>query len=290
MKSVSTSTQLKRRKSNQDFMLKRMELIHKQADGIIDVPHRHDYYTVVFAAQVRGKHVIDYKSFSFEDRQVYFVSPGQVHQVVTAGKPEGWVITFTRDFMTENNIPERFISNLNLFRQFGDSPPLNLKADDFIQIKDILLQMEACLPLEMKYRNRALGAYLQLFLIYCNNSCSPDLSELDEEHSGICMLRDFKSLVDQNFKNWHKVNTYASEIHISPKHLSQTVKDITGKTAKEFIQDRIILEAKRMLLHTQLNVKEIAYFLGFDEPLHFSSFFKRQCNISPSAFREGKSL
>ena len=142
--------------------------------------------------------------------------------------------------------------------------------------------------MELTYRSRALGALLQLFLIHCNNSSSVNPSHLDEENSGVCILRDFKHLVDEKYASWHKVNEYAAEVHLSPKYLSQTVKQFTGKSAKEFIQDRLVLEAKRLLLHTELSVKEVAYRIGFEEPLHFSSFFKKKVNISPTLFRDRK--
>ena len=101
----------------------------------------------------------------------------------------------------------------------------------------------------------------------------------------MCILRDFKHLVDARYHQWHKVNDYAAEVHLSPKYLSQTVKQFTGKSAKEFIQDRLVLEAKRLLLHTDLSVKEVAYKIGFEEPLHFSAFFKKKAGVSPSSFR-----
>ena len=141
---------------------------------------------------------------------------------------------------------------------------------------------------ELTYRNRALGSLLQLFLIYCNNSSQLDATQIDEDNSGICILRDFKQLVEENFNKWHKVKEYASEIHISPKHLSQTVKNITGKVAKDHIQDRIVLEAKRLMLHTDLTIKEVAYSTGFEEPLHFSGFFRKQVGVSPSQFRKSE--
>lgn len=288
MKPAKNQVDLKRRKPSNKFLLQRMQTIQEQTGGKTDVPHRHDYYTVILVESAEGKHVVDYQTYYFGSKQVFFVSPGQIHQVLTYGIPQGWVFTFSRDFMAENNIPEQFISNLNLFRQFGETPPIELDSENFDRLKDIILMMESCVPRDLKYKTRALGAYLQLFLIYCNNTCSLELKELDEENSGICMLRDFKNLVDQHYMKWHKVGKYASEIHISPKHLSQTVKDMTGKTAKEYIQDRIILEAKRYLWHTNLSVKEIALNLGFEEPLHFSGFFKKRSKISPTSFRDLK--
>ena len=265
-----------------------MELIYDQAAGKIDVPHRHDYYTVIIIEEAEGRHVIDYQSYDLSPLQVYFVSPGQVHQMVTLSRPKGSVFTFSQDFLVENNIPESFITNINLFRQFGETPPLAIDETTFGRLSRILEEMEECLPLDLHYRNRALGALLQLFLIYCNNSCLLDPKQLDEEHSGVCMLRDFKALVNQNFAKWHKVGEYAPTLHITPKHLSHTVKSLTGKTAKELIQDRLTLEAKRLLFHTDLTIKEIAYRLGYEEPLHFSSFFKKQAGESPSQYRQGR--
>ncbi len=277
---------IENRKPNTDFYLQDMGVIFDQVDGAIDVPHRHDYYTVLLVEKATGKHLIDYRSFPFQSREVHFVAPGQVHQVATTTKPKGWVFTFSRDFLVENNIPENFITNINLFRTFGHSPPLAIDQTTHQRLFSIIKQMQECLPLNLTYRNRALGALLQLFLIHCNNSAAVDPNQLDEENAGVCILRDFKHLVEDNYAKWHKVNEYAAEIHLSSKYLSQTVKQYTGKSAKEFIQDRLDLEAKRLLLHTDLSVKEVAYRIGFAEPLHFSGFFKKNAGISPTQFRE----
>lgn len=280
------SNKISNRRPNTDFNLQKMGVIYEQVNGQIDSPHRHDYYTVLLIEKAKGKHVIDYQTFLFQELEIHFVSPGQVHQVALTEKPKGWVMTFSKDFLLKNNIPENFISNINLFKPFGDAPPLKVDKATFNRLLNIVKEIETCLPPHLKYRSRALGALLQLFLIYANNSLKLDDSQLKEDDRGVCILRDFKKLVENRFKKWHKVNNYASEIYISPKHLSQTVKNITGKTAKEFIVDRITLEAKRLLLHTELSIKEISHAVGFEEPLHFSGFFKKNTGISPSMFRK----
>ena len=267
------------------FSLQRMEAIYDQAQGAVDQPHRHDYFTVVLVEAARGMHHIDFMDYALGERQVFFISPGQVHQLVATERPQGWVITFSADFLADNAIPQTFIYNLNLFRFFGESPPLHSDATTWARLDRTARDMEACLPQELVYRNRALGALLQLLLIYCNNSCTLDSRQLDEQDAQVCLLRDFKQRVEKQFREWHKVSAYASDISISPKHLSETVRNLTGKTAKAHIQDRLVLEAKRLLRHTEKTAKEIAYELGFTEPLHFSSFFKKQTGQSPTAFR-----
>jgi AraC-like DNA-binding protein len=274
------------RKGEIDFRLQKMDVIYEQTHGAIDVTHRHDYFTVLIIDQATGTHIIDYNSFDFNTHEVHFVSPGQVHQVALTAKPKGSVITFSKDFLIKNNIPISFISNINLFQDFGNTPPLKLDKATFEKLNSLLDEMTTCLNADLNYGNRAVGALLQLFLIYCSNSTKLNKAQINEDNAGICILRDFKNLVEENFKDWHKVKDYAANIHISPKHLSQTVKNLTGKVAKDHIQDRITLEAKRLLMHTPMSIKEIAYNVGFDEPLHFSSFFKKNTGLSPSVFRE----
>lgn len=279
---------LKNRKGKVDFRLQRMENIYDDAGGGTDIAHRHEYYTVLLVEKAEGFHVVDYTKFAFDTFEVHFVSPGQVHQVGLTKRPKGSVMTFTRSFLMNNNIPESFISNINLFQNFGNTPPLKLDRETFQRLSKIIDEMETCLTLDMNYGSRAGGALLQLFLIYCNNSSELNTNQLDEENAGICILRDFKKLVEGKYIEWHKVKDYAADLHISTKHLSQTVKDLTGKVAKEHIQDRLVLEAKRLLLHTKLTIKEIAYEIGFEEPLHFSGFFKKRVGVSPSHFRQKK--
>lgn len=260
--------------------------IWDQANGQADQPHRHDYYTIVLVEQAKGQHHIDFREYPLASDQVYFIAPGQIHQLVAQERPRGWIITFTTDFLVANNIPDRFLSNLNLFQFFGESPPLTIDADLRQTLLRTVADMAECLASGLVYRDRALGALLQLFLIYSNNSCTLDNRQHDEDDPGVCLLRDFKQRVDRHYTDWHQVADYAADLHITAKHLSHTVRTLTGKTAKAFIQDRLTLEARRLLLHTNRSVKEIAYALGFTDPLHFSAFFKKQTQQSPSAFRD----
>ncbi len=273
------------RAPQQRFIMDRMETIFDRSEGKTDHPHRHQYYTVLVVKEGEGEHTIDFAAQPIGPRQVHFVAPGQVHQVKTPVRPLGAVITFTTDFLLLNNIPTSFISDINLFRAFGDHPPLELLAEPFERVWGIVGQMEEQWSQQRPHRDRALGALLQLFLIHCYQHCQlPVADPVQDRQVGI--LRAFKQLVEGHFRQWHKVREYAEALHLHPRYLSQTIKSLTGDTPKSLIQDRLGLEAKRYLLHTELSIKEIAYRLGYEEPLHFSGFFKKQVGHSPSEFRE----
>ena len=96
----------------------------------------------------------------------------------------------------------------------------------------------------------------------------------------------FKDLLETNFKNQKQVNFYAKELIITEKRLNQATSKVFGKTPKEIIDDRIILEAKRVLAHTTESIKEIGYVLGFDEPTNFIKYFKKHSLVTPVEFRE----
>ena len=274
-----------RREAKTNFNIRDMGDMHDEVSGKPDIPHRHDYYTVLLIEEATGNHIIDFVEFEFGNQEVHFVAPGQVHQVMLKQRPKGWFFTFSRDFLVENNIPETFISNINLFQPIGSSPPLLLDNKSYKKLEAIVNDMIMCSPSDLTYSRRALGALLQLFLIYCNNSSQLEPSQLDEKSARICTLRTFKQLIEKHYKEWHKVKEYASELNITPKHLSKSIKSTTGRTAKDHITDRILLESKRLLHHSNLNVKEIAYTIGFEEPLHFSGLFKRLTGVSPTAYR-----
>ncbi|MEM6723359.1 MAG: AraC family ligand binding domain-containing protein, partial [Bacteroidota bacterium] len=136
----------KLRSPSLDFMLQSMGKIYEATHGMVDEAHRHDYYTVLFIKQAKGEHLVDFNRYPFGEKQVFFVSPGQLHQVVATDKPDGWVITFSRDFLIENNIAESFILNINLFKSFTEAPPLLVDQQTFSKLQGVIDQMVICLP------------------------------------------------------------------------------------------------------------------------------------------------
>ncbi len=269
-----------------DFILKDMGKLYDSFDGQSDAPHRHDYYTILLIEKAKGEHLVDFHSYDLFDHSLFFIYPGQVHQLHAYERPEGWVINFSQMFLVQNNIPERMINDVYLFNVHGESPPLPVTEDHFQHYKDIIRQIEQYSQLDPGYKNDALGALLKLMLIQSNNHCSLQKERNPQTiETGNQLVRHFKQLIDENYKELHKVSDYANQLSVTSDYLNKSVKSITGKSAKEFILDRILVEAKRVLLFTETSNKELAFDLGFEEPAHFSNFFKKYTNSSPMDFR-----
>ncbi len=269
-----------------DFILKNMGELYDATGGSPDRPHRHSYYTILLVRQARGIHVIDFREYPLAGTSLHFVYPGQVHQVIAKEKPEGWVINFSKHFLLHNHITDQMIDDVYLFNKYSETPPLPVPEDQFDNYTDIIRQIRLYDSMEMDYKRDAQGALLKLLLIQSNNHCSRHNTDNPQTiETGNQLVRRFKELIDQHYQQYHKVSDYAEMLAVTSDYLNKSVKTVTGKSAKEYILDRILVEAKRVLLFTELTNKELSYTLGFEEPSHFSNFFKRYSGLSPLDFR-----
>lgn len=286
MNTVKTNEKIDIDKQEVNFAISRMEDTYTNWKVKVNKPHRHNYYTVLIIKKAKGLHKIDFNNYSLDKRQIYFVAPGQVHQIVEKEKSEGYAMIFSCNFLIKNAIPLSFISSLNLFHNYGQSPPLLPDNEQFNRIENFLKQLFSLFHSDTEMKDLSIGAYLKLLLIECNNICEINPVESDIITSIGNLLRTFKIEVDKNYKQEHSTNFYAGQLNISSDHLNRSIKSKTGKTAKEYIQTRIMIEAKRLLCFSDLSNKEIGFELGFNEPANFSAFFKKNTQLSPSKFKK----
>jgi AraC family transcriptional regulator, transcriptional activator of pobA len=271
---------------NVTFTLKRMEDVYRKTNGAPDIPHRHDYYTIIFIERGQGTHFIDFTEYEIADRSIFFIMPGQMHQVILSSEPTGWIITFTEEFLIANSIPDKMINDIYLFNDYGQSPPLPINENDMPVYKNLILQMAHFEKSLETYTQEAVGSLVKVFLIQGNNHCSlrksnnPQLVETSNH-----ILRTFKQLLNKKYATDHMVSNYADELAVTSDYLNKTVKNLTGKSAKDHIQSKLITEAKRSLLFSNISNKELAYELGFEESAHFNNFFKKATGQTPSEFR-----
>jgi AraC family transcriptional activator of pobA len=269
------------------FVIKTMEEVDQQLGGISDQPHRHNYYSVIWSQTATGKHMIDFKEYPILPHQIFFVSPGQVHQIVTDPDPTGYVMLFTPEFLESNSIRNDFISNLRLFRKSDETPPLPLNEYLIGKLKPFAEEMLSAFHFQKEMYSEIIGAYLKLILIECNENCSLS-SNTNTQYIevGKTIVKNFKAIVEKHYMEWHQVKDYADALNVTPNYLNEVIKSSVQISAKEYIQNRLILEAKRMAIFTAKSGKEIGFELGFEDPSHFSKFFKTNAGQSLQYFKE----
>jgi AraC family transcriptional regulator, transcriptional activator of pobA len=269
------------------FSFKKLEDLYSRLDGKrSNAPHRHNYYNIYYIEKGKGTHVVDFMEYEIEDNQLYFVLPGQMHRLVFEELPVGRIISFTEEFLITNAIPDYLINDIYLFDEYGQSPPLPIHENSLSVYQNLFAQIEFFSSSIEKYTMEAVGALVKLLLIQCNNHCSLNKSDNPQFlETTNHILRNFKQLLNKHYAESHMVNDYADKLAVTPDYLNKTVKSITGKSAKEHIQSKLIVEAKRSLLFSGLSGKELAYTLGFEESAHFNNFFKKNTGLTPTEFK-----
>lgn len=269
-----------------DFSIKRMEDSYDIATVRTPVPHRHDYYAIYYIIEGTGTHTVDFMEYEIQNRQLYFLLPGQMHKLEFTSKPKGFIVSYSEQFLISNAIPDYLINDIYLFNDYGQSPPLPIHESSAAIYLSLFEQMELFSASLEKYTHDAVGALVKLLLIQSNNHCSlkkeenPQLLETTNH-----LLRSFKQLLNKHYVEHHMVNDYADMLAVTPDYLNKTVKSITGKSAKDHIQSKLITEAKRWLLFTNQSNKELAFSLGFEESAHFNNFFKKNTGMTPTEFK-----
>jgi AraC-like DNA-binding protein len=273
------------------FVIRTLEDIERDQGVFVDDPHRHNFYSIIWSVTGTGRHIIDFREYPIEPSSIFFVSPWQVHQIITDPGSTGYLMLFTPEFLQKNSIREDFISNLRLFRDSDETPPLPVNERTSVQLMSFADEMNKAFLSSDEMKFETIGAYLKLFLLTCNNLCTlyPDTNTQNLE-VGRALVQRFKDLVEQRFSEWHQVQDYARELNVSPGYLNDVISAAIHKPAKEYIQNRIILETKRLSLFTTKSIKEIGYELGFEDPSHFSKFFKTFTGNSIVGFREAHHL
>lgn len=283
---------LQHENENVFFAFRTVEENHLKEEAHKSVPHRHDFYTIILVKNAEGSHFIDYEEHKLSSQIAFFVSPGQVHQVIIENdNPSGDILMFNQEFLTRNYISEDFISNLGMFSCGVNTPPLCLPKESFDKLSYWSNQINQAFNENSAFKFDIIASNLKLFLIECNRHSIQSMDKNPQNiQSGRPIIKQFKDLLEKHFTNWHKANEYAAAMNITPDYLNNVLKTNIGKTTKEMIFQRIILEAKRLGLHTSSSNKEIAYQLGYEDPSHFSRIFKKETNQSFTAFRKDLEL
>ncbi len=272
------------------FFYKTMEEIATEieATSIASTPHRHNYYSIIWVREGTGKHFIDFKNYSVAPGTIFFISPEQVHDLRMDPGHAGDVMLFTTDFIEQNGIPVNWLQESGFFFRCDDVSPLLIPLHyDITSLRSTISQIAKEYKDQSSFYNEAIAALLKLFLLECKRIRAITGHATEERlYAKAQIIKQFKDLLDANFQQWHKVSDYAAELHITPNYLNEVLSNETGMSAKDFIINRIMLEAKRYATYSQTSAKEVAYQLGFDDPAHFSKLFRQHQGDSFTGFRE----
>ncbi|RRD56972.1 AraC family transcriptional regulator [Tannerella forsythia] len=232
-------------------------------DPEVEWPHRHSFFSLVWFTGGSGFYVIDFEEYEIKPNRIFLVSPKQVHNWDYSESSKGYIIT------TDYSLGKEL--NLCCLSPYLD---INDKLKNLLEIAfpDLIenFQLRNDISIDIQY------IYKQVERFAAKNQ--------QQHYTTNSQLIQFKKLISENRNHLLTINEYAEQLHLSGEQLNTLCKTYTGTSAKQYILDLKITEAKRQLIYTSCNINEIAYSLGFDDSSYFSRIFKKKTSFSPSDF------
>lgn len=247
-------------------------------------PHKHDFFEILFLTKGSGIHEIDFQNHEIKENTIFFLSPGQVHDIKTSGDVQGFIFLFTSEFYLFNKQNKNRILELPFFYNISnDTPPLHIEdKNDIVFIHSLFERGTHSFSNNSENSDEVIEAILDLLLVTCE-SLYPYKADITG-HKGKLLVKRFQQLIEENFQFNYNVSHYADLLNVSANHLTETVRKVTGQKSNDLIKSRTLLEAKKLLKFTDLTISEVAFQLNFKDQSYFSRVFKRYFGHSPKEF------
>lgn len=275
---------------SQEFEILDLSLLYTKAKSILTNPHRSGFYHIIWFQDCNVTHLVDFNPIKIKPHSLLFLNKDIVHRFDNKEQLKGKIILFTDTFFCKTEADVRFLRKSILFNDLLSVSQIHIENQSEL-FKTILQLMATELEITTDdLQATILQNFLHNFLL---------LSEREIRNQNFIKIKKgpdldyvilFKDLLEANYKSQKQVNYYAKQIIISEKRLNQATTKVLGKSPKELIDERVLLEAKRILAHTTESVKEIAYYLGFEEPTNFIKYFKKHTAATPTEFREQNAM
>lgn len=209
-------------------------------------------------------------------------------RVITSSKNwtldmEGYITIFNMDFFLQNNFSHKYIENKKILSS-SIQPYVQLSDSEAKEIEDIFETILKEKKQEGNYNNELIALKIIELLILSERLFDKKLN-LEMTVPSIDIIKRFLDLLEANFSKERSVKFYAAKLAMHPNSLNALIKKHTGTTAKESIQNRVLIETKYLLHSTNLSIKEISNQVGFNDPNYFTSFFTKYENTSPGNYR-----
>lgn len=274
----------------QEFELVDLAVLYENFKDTLTSIHRTGFYHIIWFQQGNPVHWVDFNPIKIKANSLLFLSKDTVQRFDHTIRFSGKAILFTDNFFSLTEEHTRFLHNSPLFNNLLSISQIKLKKKS-TQFVSLLQQMtEELQHTKDNAQADILRNLLHNFLL---------LAERERQEQGFTNIKKgadldyvmlFKDLLEVSYKKQKKVTYYARQIIVTEKRLNQATSKVLGKSPKELIDNRVLLEAKRILAHTNESVKEIAYHLGFEEPTNFIKYFRKHTTLTPTEFREENKL
>lgn len=258
--------------------------------GHIDVPplpvEKSEPYYLIWIFDGDSIFSVDFTEYKCKGKNLLFLSPFQLLKWSASRAEKIDVIRFHGDFYCIEYHKEEVACNGILFNNIYQQPFVSVSENVFEEVKSIVAKIGDLSRSRKKYDVSILRTYLQLILALCSKEKQVGPEFIKRNRPSNDPILDFQDLLNEHFIESRSVSFYAAYYGLSVDTFSKKVMRYFGKRPSKLIQERLILEAKRLLHLSRKSIKEIATELHIDDEFYFSRYFKKEVGVSPKKFRE----
>ncbi len=258
---------------------------------IDDVPYafdevniqRNDHYVFLLCEKGNGKLMVDFENINLDTGSVYYALPGQIHHRIYDQCVAGWYLAVDSLLVSAEF--------RNIFEgELGLQKPLLLNSNLVNQCHSILSIINNRIGDKgnTKFDSQVTNTLLQSFMGIIAGGYSQQNNFVRQKSRSKQITHQFKMILAENFRSLKSPSAYARKLSITENYLNEIIRKTTGFSVSYWIKNEILMEAKRLLFHTTLDVKEIAYAVGYNDAAYFSKLFKKHEGLSPLSFRNKK--
>ncbi len=275
----------KARPEKLQFEIYDLNSYRKKSGDKAAMPHSHSYYQIIWFLDSKGTHIVDFKTYIIKKNTILFIAKDQIHAFDNRLDINGWLIHFNESFFMHTEVD--IFLKYNIFKpQENPCYAMENKTIESGKVYMDLILNELSNRTQFGFED-SVRFLLKCFLINLERVHQKRDNETGSKTDSYTLqLYQFKELIEANYKNSISVGMYAHLMNISSKTLNTITKTVVNKSPSQLIAERTILEAKRLLKFTSLQISEIAYKLGFEDPSYFVKYFKRHSCSSPLNFRK----
>jgi len=247
-------------------------------------PYRQGYYQIGILSDSAGSSInLNTNAVDLEQFPLWFVVPGQVFSWVRNPETKGIHLQFRKEFIAQT-VPE--LTETFPFLKITENSVFLMTPEEQRSLETDMQRMLSVFQSSHPYQEKMLEGMLASLLYNCKSVYERFKTKESHLTRKQALSQKFQQLVDKLYIDSKSVHDYAEKLNVTPNYLTTIVKEVTGKTAKDVIQERLFLESKTLLSFTSLDVAEIAYRLNFQEPTHFTRFFKKYSGTTPITYRQ----
>jgi AraC-like DNA-binding protein len=259
---------------------------HMEYTCITIEAHRLNYYAICLLSD--GEMKVETNLFLHQAKgpSVFVIAPGVIRRFLDTQKIlKATVVFFDKDYFLKSQANIHFLDKFDFFEQ-KDQHIIELDELQHLKFLNYFQLIEEKSEEHFPHTPDIIRSFIYILLNELDDiTSSRSIAQTPAIGRNEQLLKEFKTLLTRYFIEERQLAFYAEKLHVTPKYLSAAVKEASGRTAGDWIDDMLILEAKVLLLDKQLNIAQIAYKLKFNDPSHFGKFFKSQTGQSPLVYR-----